>query len=148
MDKKSIRFAFAVNNSGHFQPKHFGDADKYLIYEWDNGNLVYLNEIINSLKNFDDESGHGSIKKGEAVAGLLNNEGVKVLVSRQFGKNIQIVNRHFVPVIVYAESPDELTPVLIKHIKWIEDELNNMPVVYKRFTIKKGVLKTVIKKEG
>ena len=28
----NIKFAFAAGNSGTFEAKHFGDADKYLIY--------------------------------------------------------------------------------------------------------------------
>jgi hypothetical protein len=33
MNEKLIRLALAVNHSGHFEPTHFGEADKYLIYE-------------------------------------------------------------------------------------------------------------------
>ena len=28
----NLRFAFAVNNDNRFDNKHFGNADKYLIY--------------------------------------------------------------------------------------------------------------------
>jgi hypothetical protein len=37
---KPIRFAFAVNLADVFEPKHFGDADKYLIYEWVNNEFI------------------------------------------------------------------------------------------------------------
>jgi predicted Fe-Mo cluster-binding NifX family protein len=147
MNKKTIRFAFAVNQDGCFQQKHFGDADKFLIYEWANGKLVLVNEMINSFQNFDEEQLHGSPEKGKAVSGLLKKQGVKVLVSRRFGKNIQIVNRHFIPVIVSVNNPKDAVPVLTKHIKWIEDELSAIPHDYKLFTIKEGVLKTRIKKD-
>ncbi|MBN2612463.1 MAG: hypothetical protein JXB00_12970 [Bacteroidales bacterium] len=143
----SIRFAFAVNHEGVLQQKHFGDADKYLIYEWANNDMVFLNEINNAAKDYDEEQEHGSRKKGMAVSELLKNEGVKVLVSKQFGRNIRIVNNHFIPVIVYFEDPDESVPVFKKHIKWIVDELKNMPEEYKLFTIKEGVMKSIIKKE-
>lgn len=147
MNKKFIRFAFAVNHKGSLQRKHFGDADKYKIYEWADGNMVYLNEITNTAKNYDEEKGHGSRKKGIAVTELLKKEDIKVLVSMQFGKNIQIVNNHFISVMVYFEDPNDAVPVFIKNIKSIEDELNNMPEEYKLFTIKEGVLKKIIKKE-
>lgn len=28
----NLKFAFAVNKANRFEKKHFGDADKYLIY--------------------------------------------------------------------------------------------------------------------
>lgn len=49
-----------------------------------------------------------------------------------------MVNRNFIPVIVYTEFPDEVIPLLKKHMKWIEDELNNRPKEFKLFTLKTG----------
>jgi predicted Fe-Mo cluster-binding NifX family protein len=140
------RFAFAVNHSENFEAKHFGDADKYLIYEWNNNEFVFLKEEINVFKNFDEEHIHGSQKKGQAIIKLLKSSWVNVLVSRQFGKNIQMVNRHFIPIIVYTDTLPELMPFLKKHMKWIEDEHNNRPDEFKLFTLKNGILKTSIKK--
>ncbi|MBN2275857.1 MAG: hypothetical protein JXK95_16130 [Bacteroidales bacterium] len=145
MNKESFCFAFAVNHAGEFQPKHFGDADRYLVYEWQNNELVYLKELINIYKAFDEEQEHGSHKKGNAIIEYLKNEGVKVLVSKQFGRNIRMVNRHFIPVIIYKETPDEVIPVIKKNIKWIEDEFRKNPEEYKLFTFKSDVLKTIIK---
>ncbi|MCF6183475.1 MAG: hypothetical protein L3J56_02420 [Bacteroidales bacterium] len=58
-----LKFAFAVNNEGEFQEKHFGDADKYLIYEHDSKKMIFIDEIIN--KNRDIDENHGSEKKRE-----------------------------------------------------------------------------------
>lgn len=69
------------------------------------------------------------------------------MVLKQFGKNIQMINRHFIPVIVYTEKPREALQILKKHMKWIEDELKNRPQEFKLFTLKNGALKTIIKKE-
>ncbi|MBN2519078.1 MAG: hypothetical protein JXB17_01120, partial [Bacteroidales bacterium] len=117
------------------------------VYEWQNNELVSLKEIINIYKTFDEEQEHGSRKKGNAIIGFLKNEGIKVLVSKQFGRNIQVVNLHFIPIIIYKERPDEVIPIIEKHIKWIEDEIINNPEEYKLFTLKNGALKTIIKKE-
>jgi len=136
MNKKTLRFALAVNHAGYFQAKHFGDADKYFIYEWQNNELAFVKEEINSYKTFDEEQKHGSQKKGRAIINLLKSIDVKVLVSMQFGKNIQMVNHHFIPVIVNTETPDEVIPVIKKHVKWIEDEFNNHPEEYKLFILK------------
>jgi hypothetical protein len=69
-------------------------------------------------------------------------------VSRQFGKNIQTVNKLFIPVIVNSETTDEVVSILKKHIRWIEDELTNKTLEYKLFTIRNGILKTIIKKDN
>lgn len=58
-----------------------------------------------------------------------------------------MVNRHFIPVIVYTETPEMTLPALNNHMKWIMDEFNNSPEEFKLFTIKSGILKTTIKKE-
>lgn len=147
MNNKSIKFAFAVNKSNAFEPKHFGDADKYLIYEWINNDFIFLQEEANRIKNFDEEQAHGSQKKGGAIIDFLRGFNIDVLVSRQFGKNIQLVNQYFIPVIVSEDIPGKTLLILSKHIKWIEDELNNKPDEFKLFTLKKGILKTAIKKE-
>jgi hypothetical protein len=82
-----------------------------------------------------------------ACINLLERNNIKVLVSRQFGKNIQMVNSFFIPVIVNSETNDEVVSILKKHIRWIEDELNSNPEEFKLFSIKKGILKTSIRKD-
>lgn len=147
MDKRTILFALAVNKAGNFEKKHFGEAEKYQFFKWTNNDFVFVKEEINPYKNFDENSEHGSQKKGKVITEFLKSSGIQLLVSRQFGKNIQLVNRYFVPVIINAETPGEILPVLLKHIKWIEEELNNKPTEFKLFTINKGIMKTVITNE-
>ena len=148
MNKKTIRFACAVNQSGRFEPKHFGNADKYLIYEWSNNEFIFIKEEINSFISFDDIEISGLSNKGMACINLLEKIDVKVLVSRQFGKNIQLVNKLFIPVIVNSETPDEVLTILKKHIRWIDDELTSKTEEYKLFIIKNGILKTKIRMEN
>jgi predicted Fe-Mo cluster-binding NifX family protein len=144
MEKELIRIAMAVNNEGHFQPKHFGEADKYLIYEWKDDELIYSHEVINPFKYIDEKQKHGVRKKGISITVLLKNHKVKLIVSKQFGKNIQIVNHDFIPVIIFVETPDEAKLLLIKHKNWILEELNNSAETYKLFILKDGTIKTII----
>lgn len=148
MSKETIRFALAVNHAGDFQEKQFGDADKYIIYEWKNDELTYVKEEINVYKSIDEELEHGSHRKGRTILNFLKSMDVNVLLSRQFGKNIQLVNNHFIPVIIYTETTDEVIPVIEKHIKWIEDEFNNQPEEYRLFVLENGALKISIKSSG
>ena len=142
----NIKFAFAVNNNGLFQKKHFGDAEKYFIYQLKENEISFEKEILNSFKNVDEDGKHGSKKKEQAIIGLLKEKNVNVLVSPQFGKNIKLINAHFIPVIVFEESPDPIIGILLKHIKYINDELTNKSGEYMLFTIKNGVMKPAGKK--
>lgn len=146
MKSKSIRFAFAVNQLNAFEPQNFGNADKFLIYEWVNNDFLFLKEEANRFKDLDDDHVNGSGRKGKAILAFLKNLDINVLVSIKFGKNIQMVNTSFIPVIVSSETPEEVKLAVKKHIRWIEDELINRPEEFKLFTIKNGILKTAIKK--
>lgn len=117
-----LRFAFAVNNDNQFEKKHFGDADKYLIYLQEKDKLVLSSDEANSFKLLDEEVEHGSKQKGKAIIEFLKSKGVNVLVSQQFGRNIKMINAHFIPVIISSEKPDEVIQILSRQLHWIEDE--------------------------
>jgi hypothetical protein len=67
-----------------------------------------------------------------------------VIISTQFGRNIRMVNKYFIPVIVSGEEPERVINLLLKYLHWIKDEIQNKPDRYKLFTINKGILKTTI----
>jgi predicted Fe-Mo cluster-binding NifX family protein len=141
----SLRFAFAVNNNNQFEKKHFGDADKYLIFKQESGKIVFLSEEFNHFKMIDEEVEHGSKQKGNAIIDFLKTKHVNALVAKQFGKNLKMINKHFIPIIVYTEQHEEVVQILNHHIHWIADENNKNTSNYKLFTIRSGVLKSSIK---
>ena len=141
---KTITFAFAVNHSNIFEANHFGDADKYLIFKREGADFLLQNELINEFKNLDETPGHSSPEKGKAIIRLLQRNDVQVLVSRQFGINIKMVNQFFIPVKIRKETIDEVIASLGKHIRWIEDELGNNLNRFNLFAINEGILKTGI----
>jgi predicted Fe-Mo cluster-binding NifX family protein len=145
MKETNMRFAFAVNQSNNFELKHFGDADKYLIYEFMNGEFKLILEEINNTKSIIEEANHGSKEKGNSIIRLLRDHKVSILVSRQFGKNIKMVNQYFIPIVIYNDNLLDVLSVLTKNMKWIVDELNNNKNGYKLFSINKGILKSNIK---
>ena len=142
----NLKFAFAVNHSNILEPKHFGEADKYLIYQYKNEKLVKEQEIENKYKNLDEEVVHGSKKKGQAIISMLKEQNVSALVTMQFGKNIRMVNKHFIPIIINENTPQKVLEILQKHIKWIIDEIKNEPKEYKLFTVKNSMMKSAIDK--
>ena len=142
----NLCFAFAVNEANQFEKKHFGDADKYLIYKQDGDEIKLFSEEINKFKSFDEEVEHGAKKKGGAIIQFLKAKNVNALVSRQFGRNINMVNNHFIPVKISVDQPNEILDVLVKNLHWIKDELDNTTNEFKLFIIKSGILKMPVKK--
>ena len=143
-----MKFAFALNSEKQFEKTHFGDTYQFLIYELIENKIVLISEEenISRLMDEDHEHGHGSKLKGQAIIDFLKAQGVNVLVSTQFGRNIKMVNKHFIPVIIYSNKPNEVISILEKHIHWIEDELKTKSDEYKLFTIKSGIMKSKIPK--
>ncbi len=141
-----MRIAFALNNDAEFEKKHFGDADKYRIYQFDNGVLNLLFEEVNQFKSIDEQSVHGKKEKADQIIKFLENKNVNVLVSRQFWKNIRFIVNHFIPVKVKEEAPEKVKAILLKHMRWLQDELKNHPEEYKMFVMDSGILKKAVKK--
>ena len=140
----NLRFAFAVNIENQFEDIFFGDAHKFLIYEIVSGELKPVNEIINDLRpELNDNNSGNNMKAYFLIKHLLEND-IKVIVSKQFGENIRIINEYFIPVIISSESPEEAVRIINSHLHWIKDELNNFSSGYKLFTINSGILKSSV----
>lgn len=134
----NLRFAFAVDKNGDFQEKHFGDADKYVVFEHDSKKLVFIDEINNINRDIDEETKHGSKKKGNAVIDFLKKINVNILVSRQFGQNIKMINKHFVPVLVVDDTIDTTISFLENNLSSINEELKSKETDFNLFKIKDG----------
>jgi len=144
MKNHNIRFALAVNRTNKFEAKHFGDVDKYLIYEYNNDVFTLVSVQINKFKNQDNEHNHGSKEKAKSIIEILKINGVKVLVSPQFGGNIKMINQHFIPIAIRNLDSENVFDILKKHMKWIIDELEINPPEYRLFSINTGILKSSI----
>jgi predicted Fe-Mo cluster-binding NifX family protein len=140
-----ITFAFAVNNQGLFENNHFGEAENFAIYT-SSENELQLSEILpNPMKNKEEDE-HGLKSKALYIISILKSKDVNVLVSKQFGKNIKIVNQHFIPVIIHEENPEQITTIISRNINWLKDELKNRDSDYMLFRIKTGILKSMVSK--
>ena len=146
--ENKIRFAFAMDTDRMFVKGHFGSAHHFAIYELNSEGFYFLYNKENVTQNMDEGSLHGLVKKGETIAESLKELDVKVLISRQFGKNISIINKYFIPVLIDEENPEEAISILMTYHKWLKDELASRDSGYKLFTIKNGIMKSTIKQEG
>lgn len=142
-----LRFAFAANDHNEFENKHFGEADKFLIYKFSLGSMYKESEDENTFKVYEQGKKQKLRKKGEAIIDFLKPRNVNILMARQFGENISMINAHFIPVVIVSEKPSEVTEILVKHLGWILDEWEKDTSGYKMFTIKSGILKSAINKQ-
>ncbi|MFO7829539.1 MAG: hypothetical protein R6V23_13010 [Bacteroidales bacterium] len=140
----NLRFAFAINKQNQFDERFFGNADKFAIYELVSGRLEQLFEIENEFKDDAIDDLKINEQKAESITKKLLTNDIKVIVSKQFGENIKLVNEYFIPVKIFSDLPDDAIQAINSHVHWIQDELNNFRSGYKLFTIKSGILKTSI----
>jgi hypothetical protein len=147
MDRKKIRLALAITKFDVFESRNFCNAYKFRIYDLIGKDLVYVEDIFNKYRSSVDKQTGTPEDNSNTIIDLLKSHDINVLVSSVYGRNLPKVNNHFIPVAVSSETPEEVISAIIKHIKWIEDELANRPAEFKLFTIKKGILKTTVKKD-
>jgi predicted Fe-Mo cluster-binding NifX family protein len=142
----SIRIAVAVNETDESDLRYFGNADKYLIYEFSQDKLRFISEEINKVKERGIEYMPGSRKKGEAIISLLKEMKVNVLVSSEYCPNIKMLNKYFIPVRILPDSSKEIIQAIKNSLYWINDEYKQKPGDFKMFILSKGILKTEIEK--
>ncbi len=142
----NLRFAFALNTKNQFEKDFFGNADKFMIYELVSGKLEKVFEIENEFKDETTDSTGINEQKAENITKKLIAEDIKVIVSKQFGENIKLVNEYFIPIKIFSDLPDDAIQAINSHVHWIEDELGNFSSEYKLFIIKSGILKISIDK--
>jgi predicted Fe-Mo cluster-binding NifX family protein len=141
-----LRIAFAVNDDNKFEDKHFGSADKYLIYKKDNDHVIFVSEEINQFKLLDEEREHGSKRKAMSIINWLKTKKVNVVVSTQFCKNLTMVNEYFIPVKIEIGKPDEIMNNIVRHLHWISEEWENNLSEFSLFIIQSGILKLTLDK--
>jgi len=95
---KKILSAFATDDGKRFTENHFGDAKFYDIYEISDSECKFFKRIENTTG---DGEKHADPEKAGCVARLLNEEGVKFIVSKKYGPNLKRIKKKFVAVIIH-----------------------------------------------
>lgn len=145
MKDNELTFALALNSDGVFSKNHFGDADVFVLCKYENNKIIDVEPIPNVYKNADESTEHGSKSKGKGITSYLKEKGVRILVSMQFGKNIKIVAKHFVPVIIRDIEPNTVKSVLVENINMLEDALKFPDEGFRIFNVSNGIMKSVTK---
>jgi predicted Fe-Mo cluster-binding NifX family protein len=114
--KDKLIVAFASDDKKTFTNKHFGEAKEYLIYEISKADSKLIETIANLSP---EEKMHGDPNKAKGVASLLKPFGVKVLISKAFGRNIVRQQQKFVVILSNTEYVGEA-------IKNIQNNFNDI----------------------
>ena len=110
--------ACATDDGKNFISRHFGDAEKYLIYELRDGQYVLTGTILNTTG---EEEQHADPKKAKGIVSILAEKNVNVGLTKVFGPNIKRIKKHLVPVLVSVDSIEKgLAKVLEASGKVIE----------------------------
>ena len=128
----NIRFAFAVDLENRFVEEHFGDADKFMIYEVADDNIYFVHSEANLFKVYEeDHDHHGDPKKGKRIIKYFTDKRIDVIVAKQFGQNIGIVKNYFLPVIISHDEPVEVKRILSSKLDEVKELLRNKKDSYK-----------------
>ena len=116
-----IRAAFATDDGKRFNNRHFGDADRYAIYEIGKDGYRFVEKIENSST---EESGevHADPEKARSVASLLLERDVNTAVSRIFGPNIKRMRKRFVCLLMDDMPLEKAAELVREHFEAIEVE--------------------------
>lgn len=114
--------ACATNDGQTFVDSHFGDADKYDLYEMKKEGYRFLKSVKNHTE--EEEGVHADPKKAKGIAFLLKQHDVEIGVSRIFGPNIKRVAKHFLPIIISEKNIKEGLSLLLNQYEIIIDALN------------------------
>lgn len=119
---KKIRLAIALTDKLTLPEKHFGESDKFFIYETCGRAMRFLKSIPNPYRDIEEDD-HGNPQKGKDIAMLLKQSDIEAVVSIQFGKNITIVSQHFLPVIVKSNKLEQVKKALEYHCNDMKEQI-------------------------
>jgi len=111
--------AFATDDGVKMVNKHFGDAGFYSIYKISENESVFI-EKRNNVTDESDERFHGDPLKAGKIGKIMN--GVQILCSKQFGKNIIQMKKKFLPVLFDVDSIEEAIIILRQNLVQIEEQ--------------------------
>jgi len=112
--------AFGTDDGKTFTNRHFGDSNKFDIYEISSESVKFIKQINN---NSVEEKVHADPKKAGSISKMLKSQGVQVVFSKQFGPNIKRIRKKFVCVKSSDENIKALQEIAIDNFEIISELL-------------------------
>jgi predicted Fe-Mo cluster-binding NifX family protein len=114
--------ACATNEGSKFVTCHFGEAEKYYIYDLNEKGYILL-AVIDNNTGEEDEGVHADVKKAKGITGLLKESSVQVVITKVFGPNIKRIVNHFVPIIASSDNVEDGLNALVTNYSKINELL-------------------------
>lgn len=118
---KTFICAFGTDDGIHFTDRHFGDSNRFDIYELSNNEFKFIKQVDN---NSIEETTHADPKKAKSIAKLLEEHEVTVVFSKQFGPNIKRIKNNFVCIKVENDDLESIKTLAIENINTIDEMWN------------------------
>lgn len=112
--------ACATDDGKGFISRHFGDAQQYEIYQWNDNQFNYLKTISNTSE---EEEGHADPKKAKHIMDLLLESNVDVGLTKVFGPNIKRIKLRLVPVLISTDDIEAGLAVLKDHFTEVSEAI-------------------------
>lgn len=112
--------ACATDDGKNFMTRHFGDAEQFQIYEWNENQFNYVKTITNTSE---EEEGHADPKKAKYIMDLLLEANVDVGLTKTFGPNIKRIKSRLVPVLISNDAIEAGLATLKDHITEISEAI-------------------------
>ncbi|MHA1912678.1 MAG: NifB/NifX family molybdenum-iron cluster-binding protein [Candidatus Kariarchaeaceae archaeon] len=120
-----FKLAIATSDEKELITDHFGEAEKYMIYELKDDKFIYLKTIKNESIEEEHDDDHGDPEKAKSVNQLLSPHGIKIVSSIYFGPNIKRMKKNFLPVKVRKITTiDQALDLLSQNLEVIKSEFN------------------------
>lgn len=114
----NMTVAFGSDDGIRFTDRHFGDSNKFYIYEIEKNKVNFIKQIVN---NSEEEEIHADPKKAGSIAKILKSEKVNVVVSKHFGANILKIKKKFVCILANCDNIEKTIENIKNNIKFIND---------------------------
>ena len=120
----SILAVIGINKKNGLNSKHFGDSEKFRFYKISEGNAELYNEILNSNKDIDETSLHGSENKKKSILELIGKD-IDVIISGEKSPNFIKINKEtkILPIISEIFDEEKIVSYLIQNHSKILDIL-------------------------
>ncbi|MGQ4894102.1 MAG: NifB/NifX family molybdenum-iron cluster-binding protein [Candidatus Njordarchaeia archaeon] len=121
---RKIKVAFGLDEGGNLANKHYGDSDKFAIYEFsEDGTYRFIENRENKARDLEEHQ-HGDPRKFQAVISQLND--VDVIAGYWFGPNFVRIKKNSdkLPILTKTRSLKEAITKISKNFENIWQDLS------------------------
>jgi predicted Fe-Mo cluster-binding NifX family protein len=118
-----FNFVLASDNGLQLSKGHFGDSEQFHFYKVsENGEILKVKSIKNSIKDIDETTKHGSIEKRQSLISYLGGDVDFIIASRMSPNFKQINNKTKVcPVVSNIKNIEDLLSFISGNVKMFKD---------------------------